>query len=123
MFLIRRALEFAPLDFDFELASNGEEALKIVSRVTPDGKFDGMILDLNLTTHSGIDILKHVRGTPELAGTPVIILTSSDSPRDMESAGPGSRRVHPQTDGSGRVSSGRPANCQFVSGKKPGSGL
>jgi DNA-binding response OmpR family regulator len=41
-----------------------------------------IILDLNLPLHDGIEILRQLRGSSVLAGVPVVVLTSSDSPRD-----------------------------------------
>ena len=43
---------------------------------------DAMILDLNLVTHTGIQILKQVREHRVLGRIPVVILTSSESPAD-----------------------------------------
>lgn len=86
LFLIRKALEASGLEFEAEFASNGEKALAVISRLAGSGRLDGMILDLNLTTHSGIDILRRVRGTPSLASIRVVILTSSNSPADRRDA-------------------------------------
>jgi len=47
---------------------------------------NGVILDLNLVTHSGLDILATIRANPAFAGLPVLILTSSSSPRDHKRA-------------------------------------
>ena len=41
-----------------------------------------IILDLNLPCHDGIEILQRLRRSEPLAGVPVVVLTSSDSPRD-----------------------------------------
>jgi DNA-binding response OmpR family regulator len=45
-----------------------------------------IILDLNLPRHDGLEILSYVRARKDLANTPVVILTSSDSPKDTRAA-------------------------------------
>jgi DNA-binding response OmpR family regulator len=48
-----------------------------------DGQGLGLIiLDLNLPRHDGIEILQRLRENATLARVPVVVLTSSDSPRD-----------------------------------------
>ena len=41
-----------------------------------------IILDLNLPRHDGTEILQRLRESAEFAHIPVVVLTSSDSPRD-----------------------------------------
>jgi DNA-binding response OmpR family regulator len=41
-----------------------------------------ILLDLNLPKMDGKEVLGRIRNNPQLAQTPVAILTSSDSPRD-----------------------------------------
>jgi two-component system, OmpR family, phosphate regulon response regulator PhoB len=53
-------------------AVDGGEALRAVGTEMPDL----VVLDLMLPTTSGIDVLKQVRGSPELAHLPVILLTA-----------------------------------------------
>ena len=88
VFLIREALNLSGLDYDAEVASNGESALERVDEIagSPGASIDAILLDLNLTTHSGLEILEHVRGTPAFDDTRIIILTSSDSPGDRQRA-------------------------------------
>jgi chemotaxis family two-component system response regulator Rcp1 len=92
VYLIRTALDTAGLHFEAEIASNGEKALAMIDRfapasgMNPDRVPDGIILDLNLMTHGGLDILQRLRAIPALAKTPVVILTSSDSPPDRKKA-------------------------------------
>ncbi len=88
LYLIREALKSAGLQFEAEVASSGEKALAVIDRAAtePHDRPDAMILDLNLTTHGGIEILRRVRAVPELAQMPIAILTSSESPVDRERA-------------------------------------
>jgi CheY-like chemotaxis protein len=92
VYLIRAALDEAGLRFETEIATNGEKALAMIERfaaasgVKPGPVPDGIILDLNLMTHGGLNILQRLRAIPALAATPVVILTSSDSPTDRKQA-------------------------------------
>jgi CheY-like chemotaxis protein len=88
VFLVRRALEKRGLLHELVVAHNGEEAL---------GWLDGhasekapaphlILLDLNLPRVDGLQILSHVRKSDSFSCTPVIVLTSSDSPKDRQMA-------------------------------------
>lgn len=45
-----------------------------------------VLLDLNMPRVSGFDVLRELRGTPRLERVPVAVVTSSNSPRDIEEA-------------------------------------
>lgn len=47
---------------------------------------DAVLLDLNLPKGEGMNILKILRGSARLGNVPLAILTSSQSPRDVEGA-------------------------------------
>ena len=85
VYLIREALQAYGVDCPIRLASDGQDVLRMIS---PAGSNDGdhnlglIILDLNLPKHDGIEILQRLRENERLAHVPVVILTSSDSPRD-----------------------------------------
>lgn len=84
VFLTRHGLSAAGLEFDSEVTTTGE---RMMNRIQDDGKpFDAIILDLNLVTHDGLDLVAHIRQLPALEGTRVVILTSSDSPADRRRA-------------------------------------
>ena len=85
VYLIREALREHGVDCTLRVASDGNDVLRIISleRSHAEAQRLGLIiLDLNLPRHDGIEILQRLRETPELAHVPVVILTSSDSPRD-----------------------------------------
>lgn len=89
VFLVRRALEKQGLLHELTVARNGEEALKLLDGATNDPNFeppDLIVLDLNLPKIDGTQVLLRIRKTPALGAIPVIVLTSSDSPKDRESA-------------------------------------
>lgn len=45
-----------------------------------------VLLDLNMPRVTGFDVLRELRSTPRLEQVPVAVVTSSDSPRDIEEA-------------------------------------
>ena len=83
VFLVRRALDFHRIEYELSLATNGEDAIAIVRRAE-NGEFpiDIMLLDLNLPRYDGGQVVAVARSGQILVKTPIIILTSSDSPHD-----------------------------------------
>src|SRR5579872_507971 len=92
VYLVREALREHNVDCIVNVATEGQEVLRILGGSKADGEARWIvppgliILDLNLPRHDGIEILQRIRQTVELAGVPVVVLTSSDSPRDREVA-------------------------------------
>ncbi len=89
VFLVRRALEKQGLSHHLTVAHNGEEAMQLLEQAEKGSLADApelVLLDLNLPKVDGAQILSHMRHTYAFATTPVIILTSSDSPADRDRA-------------------------------------
>ena len=85
VYLIREALREHSVDCTVRVASDGRDVLDIIAPGQSNadaGQLGLIILDLNLPRHDGIEILQQLRATPEFAHIPVVVLTSSDSPRD-----------------------------------------
>ena len=85
VYLIREALVQHEVDCTVRVAPDGRDVLKFLSDVeSQPGEPDlGLIiLDLNLPLHDGIEILRRLRQNTSFSSVPVVILTSSDSPRD-----------------------------------------
>jgi CheY-like chemotaxis protein len=85
VYLIREALKEHHVDCSVRVASDGQEVLRIIAGETTEDTAQRLrliILDLNLPRHDGIEILERLRDTNTMSGVPVVILTSSDSPRD-----------------------------------------
>jgi CheY-like chemotaxis protein len=90
VFLVRRALEKRGLAHELLLAHNGEEALKWLDGHSGEQDAgtppDLILLDLNLPRVDGGQLLSYIRKCDWFSRTPVIILTSSDSPKDRQMA-------------------------------------
>jgi chemotaxis family two-component system response regulator Rcp1 len=85
VYLIREALKEHGVDCILRVAPEGKHVLRIISGQDPDSdprRLGLIILDLNLPLHDGIEILQRLRESKELSHVPVVVLTSSDSPRD-----------------------------------------
>jgi chemotaxis family two-component system response regulator Rcp1 len=85
VYLIRQALEEHGIHYNLKVAVHGGEILDVVTS-KPAEIPDLIVLDLNLPRHEGLEILKLIRESPELGRVPVVILTSSDSPKDRLAA-------------------------------------
>jgi CheY-like chemotaxis protein len=83
VYLIREALREHGVQCTLQVVSDGQEVLRIVSGEAGEVPLvDLVILDLNLPRHDGIEILRRLRESSVLSHVPVVVLTSSDSPRD-----------------------------------------
>lgn len=90
VFLVRRALEKRSILHELAVARNGEEALAWLEGHSGEEKRDSapdlILLDLNLPRIDGAQLLSHIRKSDWFCRTPVIVLTSSDSPKDRQTA-------------------------------------
>jgi chemotaxis family two-component system response regulator Rcp1 len=88
VFLVRRALEKRGLPHELVVSHNGEEALTWLDghAENTDWAPDLILLDLNLPRIDGAQLLSHIRKSDSFSDTPVIVLTSSDSPKDRQMA-------------------------------------
>jgi CheY-like chemotaxis protein len=87
VYLLREALREHGVDCMLRVASDGEDALEIISGQAPATRSISLIiLDLNLPRHDGIEILRKLRESAILEHIPVVVLTSSGSPRDRSMA-------------------------------------
>ena len=81
---LRRAFRKTGLAVTFEVAYDGLEA---VERLSADASpFTHVLLDLKLPKKSGLEVLEWLRGRPDLASLPVIVLTSSREKSDVDRA-------------------------------------
>src|ERR1700692_1980050 len=88
VFLVREALREESLNCDLEVVDDGEQAIQFFERVDAGGQAppDLLLLDLNVPRIGGEKVLERARKTRPCAGTLVVVITSSDSPRDRQKA-------------------------------------
>jgi CheY-like chemotaxis protein len=88
VFLVREALREHRVECTVNVAAEGQEVLRMLTELpSRDGSGPNLvILDLNLPRHDGIEILQNIRKNSGLSHIPVVVLTSSDSPRDRFAA-------------------------------------
>jgi CheY-like chemotaxis protein len=89
---MKRALQKICPGADLKVAANGEEA---VAYLSGEGKYadrahypppSRVLLDLKLPRMSGLEVLEWIRHRDGLAKLPVVILTSSKEPEDVQRA-------------------------------------
>ena len=87
--LVREALEEHSVQAEVLVVSDGEKAVEFIEAAeTGDGpKPQLIILDLNLPKRSGHEVLRRIRDSRAVANTRVVVLSSSDAPKDRETAG------------------------------------
>lgn len=84
--LTREALTEAKVRNNLIVAEDGEEGLSILRR---EGRYederppDFVLLDLNLPTIDGREVLAEIKSDPELQRIPVVILSSSQDREDI----------------------------------------
>ena len=102
VYLLRQALTQAGVNHELKVIDDGAEALEFVRNHTPTEmeNFDLAILDLNLPTNNGIEVLAGIRQNRALADLLVVVLTSSANPLE--------RRDRTTTPPSRRCGDGRP---------------
>lgn len=87
---VKKAFEKNGIDSPLYTASNGVEALAMLRgnsalQLLP-GQRRVILLDLNMPKMGGIEFLQKLRADPELKGTPVIVLTTSNEDKDKVEA-------------------------------------
>jgi CheY-like chemotaxis protein len=63
--------QLARFDVETEVANSGDEAVERLR----DGHFDAMTLDILMPRRSGLEVLRSLRQNPDLARTPVVIVS------------------------------------------------
>ena len=83
---VRRAFRKNNITNPLWVAGNGLEALDLLrsGEIPADRRL--VLLDLNMPRMNGIEFLRELRADPELAATPVVVLTTSDDERDRVEA-------------------------------------
>jgi CheY-like chemotaxis protein len=83
--LIERNLRRAGLDNGFVRLKDGQEALDfLLGSAAPRPEPCVLLLDIKMPRVDGVEVLKRLKGDPWTATLPVIMLTTTDDPREIE---------------------------------------
>lgn len=85
----RRLLKAEGIDAELLTAKDGREALDLLLSDQPGqqaDKPDLILLDLNMGILNGFDTLKILKASDRTKSTPVVVLTTSSSVRDIEAS-------------------------------------
>ena len=84
--LVRRALRIAGFSLPPLRFRDGEDAIGHLSTADPDTSPDVILLDIHMPQKDGFAVLDWVRRHPRYQAVPVLMLTSSESPEDIQRA-------------------------------------
>jgi CheY-like chemotaxis protein len=87
--LVKRNLKRAGVANEIIHVTDGQEALDFLHR---EGGYAGrkpngsllLLLDINMPRVDGVEVLRQVKADPSTTRTPVIMLTTTDDPREVE---------------------------------------
>ena len=80
------AFRKAGLQVQIDVATDGDEAITVLDSAPLDALPGCVLLDIKLPTKSGLDVLAWIRSHPRLKRLPVVMLTSSILPKDINDA-------------------------------------
>jgi len=90
--LMKRSFARADIHFDLHVVQDGDQAVEYLSG---KGAFADrtknplptlVLLDVKLPRRNGLEVLSWIRSQPHLRGLPVVMLTSSSEPEDIDRA-------------------------------------
>lgn len=84
-FFIQEAITVHNIDANVVVVRDGEEAVRLVNRADADERAPCpqlFLVDLNIPTKNGAEVLAHIRNSKRCRSTPVVVVTSSDSEKD-----------------------------------------
>lgn len=85
--IIQEAMKESKVSSRLHTATDGNEALAFLQRKESFGSSprpDLILLDLNMPNLGGLDVLRIIKGSPELKTIPTVILTSSMAHHDIQ---------------------------------------
>jgi len=88
LFLLQRAFEKANIRVSMTCVRDGDEAIEFLQAATAEGSSmpELFFLDLKMPRMDGFEVLEWVRGQPGLKRLPILVLSSSDEPEDINRA-------------------------------------
>ena len=88
VFLMREAIADARIDADIDVVHDGQAATRYFDAADANQNVpcpDLVLLDMNLPKKSGNEVLQYLRATERCRYAAVLIVSSSDTPRDRAS--------------------------------------
>jgi CheY-like chemotaxis protein len=83
IYLVRKALAQSGLDHELFVVEDGGGAMSLLDRIGRDvPRPDVLLMDLNLPKVDGAELIRLFKQNPDCKSVPVIVVTSSDSPKD-----------------------------------------
>jgi CheY-like chemotaxis protein len=87
--LIHRNLQRAGIDNGFIRVKDGQEALDLILgrgefAGKPMGENTLLLLDINMPRVDGVEVLRTLKSDPATNAIPIIMLTTTDDPREIE---------------------------------------
>ncbi len=88
--ITQRALKESAVPVELIVVRDGQEAVEYLLREGKHASSEGwrgpdlILLDLNLPRLSGLEVLQRIRATPALRAVPVVVLTTSRRPEDVQ---------------------------------------
>lgn len=83
--LTRHAVDTAPCECELTIAATAQRALDHVEDLAPDD-LDLVLLDLDLPDRYGHEVCKAIREDANAGEIPIVVLTSSREPEDVEAS-------------------------------------
>jgi len=85
--IVEESISLYGLPLVLHVVDDGQKAFDFIRRAETDPEAPSpqlLLLDLNLPKRSGREILQRIRQSPKFKDIPVMIITSSDSPKDRK---------------------------------------
>ena len=79
---LKTSIEDAGKKADVICASDGEEAVQYLNSIASDSLPSLIVLDLNMPRWDGKKTLQYLKSNPQLAGIPVVILSTSEREKE-----------------------------------------
>lgn len=86
---IKRTLDKTNILYQLHVATNGEEAINMLSGKTADGNYvnpDIMLIDINMPRMNGLELLGVIRSSDQWKNMKCFIVTTSEEKVDREAA-------------------------------------
>jgi CheY-like chemotaxis protein len=84
--LVREALKEMATPVEHRVVEDGQAALDFLARCAPDTTLpcpDIILLDLNLPSKHGDEVLTELKQHPRLKGIPIVVFTGTDAPHEV----------------------------------------